>query len=54
MQPTYISNIGLFHVMYSRYMFMKYGQGRLISNIGPGQSSALSPLSMQTLTEIKQ
>ena len=32
MQPTYISNIGLYHVMYSRYIFMKckwwmmYGQ----------------------------
>jgi hypothetical protein len=60
MQPTiYISNIGLYHAMHSRYMFMKckwwmtYGQGRLISNIGPGQSSALRPLSMQTLAEIK-
>jgi hypothetical protein len=28
---------------------MTYGQGRLISNIGPGQSSALRPLSMQTI-----
>jgi hypothetical protein len=43
MQPTYISNIGLYHAMHSRYMSMKckwwmtYGQGRLISNIGPGQ-----------------
>ena len=58
-QPTYISNIGLYHAMYSRYMFMKckwwmtYGQGRLISNIGPGQSSALRPLSIQTLTETR-
>jgi hypothetical protein len=49
-QPTYINNIGLYHAMYSRYMFMKckwwmtYGQGRLISNIGSGQSSALRPL----------
>jgi hypothetical protein len=40
-------------------MFMKgkwwitYGQGRLVSNIGPGQSSALRHLSIQTLTEIK-
>ena len=32
---------------------MTYGQGRLVSNIGPGQSSALRPLSMQTLTENK-
>jgi hypothetical protein len=23
MQPTYISNIGLYHAMYSRYIFMK-------------------------------
>jgi hypothetical protein len=29
-----------------------FGQGRLVSNIGPGQSSALRPISMQTLTEI--
>ena len=29
------------------------GQGRYISNIGPGQSSALRPLSIQTFTEIK-
>jgi hypothetical protein len=58
-QPTYISNIGLNHAMYSRYMFMKckwwmtYGQGRLVSNIGPDQSSAPRPLSIHTLTEIK-
>ena len=32
---------------------MTYGQGRLISNIGPGQSSAVRPISMQKLTEIK-
>ena len=32
---------------------MTYGQGRLVSNIGPGQSSALRPISIQTLTEIK-
>jgi hypothetical protein len=44
--------LGLYHAMYSRYMFMRckwwmtYGQGRLISNIGPGQNSALSPLSI--------
>ena len=49
-QPTYISNIGLYHAMYSRYMFMKckwwmtYGQGRLISKIGPGQSSTLTEI----------
>jgi hypothetical protein len=28
-------------------------QGRLVSNISPGQSSALRPISIQTLTEIK-
>ena len=55
-QPTFLSNIGLYHAMYSLYMFMKctwwmtYGQGHLISILGPGQSSALRPLSMQTLT----
>ena len=32
---------------------MTYGHGRLVSNIGPGQSSALRPISIQTLTEIK-
>jgi hypothetical protein len=32
---------------------MTYGQRRLVSNIGPGQSSALRPISIQTLTEIK-
>ena len=32
---------------------MTYGQGRLVGNIGPGQSSALRPISIQTLTEIK-
>ena len=33
---------------------MTYSQGRLVSNvIGPGQSSALRPISIQTLTEIK-
>jgi hypothetical protein len=32
---------------------MTYGQGRLVSNIGPGQNSALKPISIQTLTEIK-
>jgi hypothetical protein len=32
---------------------MTYGQGRLVSNIDPGQSSALRPISIQTLTEIK-
>ena len=32
---------------------MTYGQGRLISNIGPDHSSALRSLSIQTLTEIK-
>ena len=31
---------------------MAYGQGRLFSILGPGQSSALGPLSMQTLTGI--
>jgi hypothetical protein len=55
MQPTYLSNIGLFHDMYSRYMFMKckwwmtYGQGHFISNIGPGQNSALRVLCMDTM-----
>ena len=59
MQPTDIGNIGLYHAMYGRYIFMKckwwmtYGQRRLVSNIGPGQSSALRPLSIQTLAEIK-
>jgi hypothetical protein len=49
------NNIGLYHAMYSRYMFMKckwwmtYGQGRFISNIGPGQSSALR---IQLLTSL--
>jgi hypothetical protein len=59
MYSRYHAMYSLYHAMYSRYMFMKckwwmtYGQGRFISNIGPGQSSALRPLSIQTLTEIK-
>jgi hypothetical protein len=31
---------------------MTYGQRRLVSNIGPDQSSALRPISIQTLTEM--
>jgi hypothetical protein len=31
MQPTYISNIGLYHAMYSRYVFMSHRGYHLIS-----------------------
>jgi hypothetical protein len=33
---------------------MTYGQGRLVSNIGPGQSSALRPISERSLLDLRR